>query len=369
VAGVSETGGPAGVLSLDAPPARVDALERVLDRLLEASDVAMTTHVNADGDGAGSEVALAAWLGALGRSVHIVNPTPFPESFRFLVSDAATIADAGSAAGDAALQQARLLVVLDTAEPGRIGRVASALRRLPVVLLDHHPPGEGGITGVAAVQDPTAAATGELVYDLLRRAEQRGRPAPWPAGTLEGLYTAIVTDTGSFRFSNTTPRVHAIAGDLLRRGVDPERMFRCIYGTVPLSRVRLLQRSLAELEVDAELPITWITVPAEAIAELHSTSDDLDGIIEHARSIHGTQVALLFRRTTDGSTKVSLRSNGDLDVNAIARRFGGGGHVKAAGALLPEPLDSARDRVLKATREAVRALLHAAQPGPPPARA
>ncbi len=350
-------------VSTDVPAQRREALERVRAALLDARRIVLTTHVNADGDGAGSEAALAAWLSTRGRTATIVNPTPYPAPFRFLIRDPSRVADAGTSEAARALDQADLLAVLDTGEPRRIGRVASALKRLPVVLLDHHPAGERAIGGVQ-LTDTEAAATGELVYDLLRLEEEiAGEDEMWPVETLEGLYTAIVTDTGSFRFSNTTPRTHAIVGDLLRRGVDPERMFRLIYGTVPVHRVRLLCRALSGLEVDPSLPLAWITVPTGAVEELGASSDDLDGIIEHARSIEGMQVALLFRQTADGSTKVSFRSNGELDVNTLARAFGGGGHVKAAGALIPEPLEVARERVLDATRDAVRELVASDHPG------
>ncbi len=148
-----------------------------------------------------------------------------------------------------------------------------------------------------------------------------------------------------------------MVGDLLRRGVDPERMYRRIYGSVPLQRVQLLRRALEGLDTDPDLPIAWITVPTGAMEELGASSEDLDGVVEHARSIRGTEVALLFRQTSDGSTKVSFRSNGELDVNALARRFGGGGHVKAAGALVPRPLEEARADILDATRQAVAELV------------
>src|SRR5207248_10383844 len=130
-----------------------------------------------------------------------------------------------------------------------------------------------------------------------------------------------------FSFSNTTPRTHLITADLLRRGVDPEEMYRRIFATVPLRRVQLLRAALEHLEVDADAHLAWISVPRSAMDDANATSEDLDGLVEHARSIEGTEVAILFRETSDGGTKVSLRSNGAVDVNAIARKFGGGGHI------------------------------------------
>jgi bifunctional oligoribonuclease and PAP phosphatase NrnA len=334
---------------LDVPQHRLEPLQAVIERLRGAERIAMTTHVNADGDGTGSQAALAHWLVAQGRKVRVVNPTRFPETFRFLIPDSDMIADAATTAGERALAEADLLVVLDTAEAGRIGRVAKCIGTLPAVIIDHHVQVDGSLEGTS-LTDVTACATGELIFDLLIAA---GAPRPWPQHIIEGIYTAIVTDTGSFRFANSTPRAHAIAGDLIAQGVDPELMYRRIFAAVPLRRIELLRHALQHLEIDAAHAITWITIERGVMERLGATSEDLDGIIEHARSIEGTEVAILFRETADGSTKVSLRSAGDADVNAIARQFGGGGHVKASGALLAERLVTARQRVLEATRAAV----------------
>lgn len=333
----------------EVPAGRVDALRRIIAGLEGASRVALTTHVNADGDGTGSQAALAYWLATRGKHVRVVNPTPFPAMFRFLFEAPDVIADAATAAGELALREADLLVVVDTAEPGRIGRVAKAARSTTALVIDHHLEGDSLIAG-ERLMDPTACAAGELVFDLMLVA---GLPRPWPAPVLQGIYTAIVTDTGSFRFSNTTPRAHAIAGDLIEQGVDPEEMYRRIYATVPLRRVELLRHALERLVVDGSHAITSITVERGIMERIGGTSEDLDGIIDHARSIEGTEVAILFRETADGATKISLRSAGAVDVNAIARKFGGGGHRKASGALLPEPLETARPRVMEATREAL----------------
>ncbi|CAN5611550.1 bifunctional oligoribonuclease/PAP phosphatase NrnA [soil metagenome] len=335
-------------------------LAAVLEKLEQAQAVVLTTHVNADGDGAGSEAAVAHWLAAAGKRVHVVNPTPFPGMFRFLFSDDGFICDAGTIAADRALADADLLLVLDTAEPKRIGRVAKAAARMPVAVIDHHVASAGALEGTLA-QDATACATGELIYDLLALS---GTPAPWPQAVIEGLYTAIVTDTGSFRFANTTRRTHEVAGDLIEQGVDPELMYRRIYASVPLHRLQLLRHALENLEVDDDYPITSISIERGVMEGLGAGSDDLDGIVEHARSIAGTEVALLFRETVDGSTKVSLRSAGDADVNAIARTFGGGGHVKASGVLIAQPLAVARPLVIEATRAALRDMAPAFRAAP-----
>ncbi len=335
------------------PKERREALARIRDALIDASNIVLTTHVNADGDGAGSEAALAAWLMGQGKRVRIANPTPYPELYNFLLPNTAVLLNPGDADWSSALNAADLFVVLDVSEPKRLGRVAGAFRDKKIVLIDHHPPNEGAVQPIAGVQDPTACATGELIYDLLVVA---GTEPPWPAAIVDAIYAAIVTDTGSFRFANTTPRTHMIVADLLRRGVDPEEMYRRIFATVPLRRIHLLRAALEHLEVDAESHLAWITVTRAAMDAANATSEDLEGLVEHARSIEGTEIAMLFRETADGSTKISLRSNGRVDVNAIARQFGGGGHIKASGALTSGPMEVTRAKVLDAARAAVHAL-------------
>ncbi len=338
--------------TLQVPPERKKGLVAVLSILDAAGDIALTTHVNADGDGAGSQTALAAWLLGRGKRVALTNPTPYPERYRYLLPEGVELLDPGPEQ-DARLRTVDLLVVLDTGEASRIGRVAKSIRDDAVVVLDHHPTSAESIPG-PGVRDPSACATGEIVYDLLRL----GDPGDdWGPAIIEALYAAIETDTGSFRFSNTTPRTHMIAADLLRRGVDPEQVYRHLHGTVPLKRLGILRIALNNLETDPDLPITWITIPREVTHDMDATADDLEGVAEYARSVEGTEVALLFRETLDGATKVSFRSNGAVDVNAVAREFGGGGHVKASGALVGGPIAATRPRILDATRSAVRRTL------------
>jgi phosphoesterase RecJ-like protein len=337
---------------LAVPEVRREPLNRVVELLRNSRHIVLTTHVNADGDGAGSEVAVAAWLGLLGKRVSIVNPTPFPKQYRHLLTEESWVIELTDLRAQTTLREADTLIVVDTGEPKRIGKVLNGIRtEASIAVLDHHPPSEPGFKNATTVIDATACATGELVYDLLVAAQL---PEPWPAICCEGIYTAIVTDTGSFRFSNTTPRAHAITGDMIGRGVDPETAYRKLFATVPLHRIELLRQALATLEVDTDARITSVTIPRAIMLQVGATIDDLDGLVEHARSVEGTEVALLFRETNDGSTKVSWRSNGDLDVNAIAREFGGGGHIKAAGAVINAPLAQARSRVLAATRAALK---------------
>jgi len=328
---------------LDVAPARREAILRLAEELVPGRRVALSTHMNADGDGCGSEVALAHLLAQRGLDVRIVNPTPWPELFDFLRGDGV---DDQTARGAKALKGIDVLLVLDISDVKRLGVLTDAVRALevPKLVIDHHvatdePPGTVGLC------DTSACATGELVFDVARTLGLEITPR-----VAEGLYAAILTDTGSFRYSNTTPRCHAVAAALLAAGVDPEEMYRRIYASAPAGRLRLLAEALATLDVDAAHGLSWITVGAGAIEKHGVRSEDLDGIVEHARSIAGTRMAIFFRDLGHGKVKISFRSTGDVDVNVFARQFGGGGHAKAAGALVPGTLDAVRETVVTAAR-------------------
>ena len=335
-------------MSYETPLHRHGPIREVLDTLLPAQRVILTTHINADGDGAGSEVAAAAWLRARGKEAWILNPTPFPDSFRFLLPDPEWCVDPGSRKAQELAQAADVAMVLDTGEVPRIGRVTQLLGELPRIVVDHHPPGPDPIPGVS-FRDAEASATGELLFDLIAASGE-----PWPPGAALGLYVAILTDTGSFRFSNATPRAHRMVAELLEKGVDPEGTHRRVYGEYPLRRFQLLRACLEELELDPAGDLAWMTVPSEAYDSLSATTDDLDGLVDYPREIRGVEVGILFRETARGGTKISFRSNGDVDVNALAGRFGGGGHKKAAGAMVERRLEEVRREVLEATRNAIR---------------
>ncbi len=328
---------------LAVPPERREAMERLVAELRRAKRVAISTHMNADGDGCGSETALVRVLAAAGIESWVVNPTPWPPMFAFLLGS--DVRDR-TKEGAAALAGADALVVLDISDVKRLGVLADAVRRLtvPKLVIDHHIPSDEP-PGSVVLSDTSACATGELVFDL---ATAMGVEITEPIA--RALYAAILTDTGGFRFSNTSPRAHAIASQLLATGIEPEEMYRRIYASVPLARIMLLRDALATLEVDAARGIAWISVPAGALEQHGLQSEDLDGLVEHPRSIAGTRLALFFRDLGYGKVKVSFRSTGDVDVNRFARQFGGGGHAKAAGALVTGRLDEVRDRLVAAAQ-------------------
>lgn len=334
---------------LSVAPQRVEAIERLAREFRAGRSVAISTHINADGDGCGSETALARLLESRGMKVKIVNPTPWPETFRFLLgTDVTDETDKGPSA----LRGIDLLIVVDIADVKRLGSLADTVRGLtiPKIVIDHHIPSEEP-PSQNMLADITACATGELIYDVAVTLGIEITP-----DIACGLYVAMLTDTGGFRFSNTSARCLAVAGQLLASGVEPEEMYRRLYASLPIGRLHLLRDALATLEVDPAYGISWISVAAGAAEEYGLKSEDLEGIAEHPRSVGGTRLAVFFRDLGHGKIKVSFRSTGKVNVNDFARMFGGGGHARAAGALISGTLDEVRHNVIAAAREFVGAV-------------
>ncbi len=329
---------------LAVPDNRRVAIEQLATELVPGRQVALSTHLNSDGDGCGSETALARILQQRGMTVRIVNPTPWPEMYEFLLGDDV---DDQTRRGSKALRGLDLLIVLDISDVTRLGVLTDSVRALTCerLVIDHHIASDDP-AGSRGVSDTAACATAELVYDLAIVLGATITP-----DIARALYTGMLTDTGGFRFSNTSPRCLAVAGQLLACGVDPEDMYTRIYASAPAGRVRLMADVLGTLQVDEEYGLTWLSMQAGAL-EAHSVkAEDLDGIVEHARSIAGTRMALFFRDLGRARVKVSFRSIGGTDVNAFAREFGGGGHAKASGAMIAGELTEVRDRVVAAARE------------------
>jgi phosphoesterase RecJ-like protein len=275
----------------------------------------------------------------------IVNPTPWPDMFDFLAEGI----DDQTSRGSKALKDIDLLIVLDISDVKRLGVLTETVRALtvPRLVIDHHIESDEP-AGSIVLSDTTACATAELVYDMAMVMGWEITPE-----IARSLYTGMLTDTGGFRFSNTTPRCLAIAAQLLACGVDPEDMYTRIYASAPAGRVRLMADVLGTLQVDESVGLSWLSMGPDELEKHTVRAEDLDGIVEHARSIAGTRMALFFRDLGHGKVKVSFRSTGSTDVNAFAKQFGGGGHAKAAGALVAGGLGEVRDRVVDAARKAL----------------
>ena len=331
-------------MTIDLSTEQQHAAAALAEAIRPGQRICLTTHVNPDGDGIGSMVALVHLLRARGADPVIVSPTPIPPRYHFMLDGLKGVDRTAEAIKE--IRRADLLFVVDIADLGRLGMLHDAVRDrgVPVACVDHHvssgtlPPGPRYV-------DPQASATGELIAEL---AEANGWDITPPVA--QALYVAILTDTGGFRFSNTRPRVLRVAADLLECGVDPEQIYLQVYANAPEGRQRLLAEALQTLVVEHEVGLSWITIPPGSLERHRVSADDLDGVVEYARSVEGVRMALLFREISQGRVKVSLRSVGDVDVADFAKQFGGGGHRKAAGLSLEGALADVQAMVLKAAR-------------------
>jgi phosphoesterase RecJ-like protein len=328
------------------PPHRLDLAQRIAKRLKGATSIAVSTHINGDGDGWGSACALAHHFGGRGCDVRLLAATPFPERFRFLLPEGVEplAADAG---GVEALGSAATQVVVDASEPSRLGGFAPHYERERTIVIDHHAVATGEIEASLSLIDPGAAATAELLYDVLR---QTGDPVGTPAA--RALYVGLVTDTGSFRYSNSTPQAHRTAAALIEAGADPEALYRPLFANLRPAELSTLQAALERVQRDEEYGITWAVLDLDISRRLGAL-EEYEGVLEHLRNLAGTEVAILFRELEGGQVKVSLRSMGPANVAAVARSFGGGGHEKAAGAVVSGHVGEATALVLAACRAAV----------------
>jgi phosphoesterase RecJ-like protein len=314
-------------------PRRISPPKALVDALLGARTIVLVTHVNPDGDGLGAQAALAEALGSLGKTVVVANNDAVPAQYAFLGLDA----HAGDASG------ADLSVALDCPVLERLGpKGRAAFEAAPSsAVIDHHVAKEP--FGASVWIETAAAATGEMIEALLPAL---GVALTAPMAT--ALYAAMVNDTGCFRHSNADAYAFSCAVRLLEAGADSRGVNRRLMDEKPLRQVRLQARALDSLRDLAGGRAALVSVSAADLAAFSATWEDTDGLAETLRSIAGVEVGAMLREEGPQACKLSLRSKFDFDVNAFARRWGGGGHAKAAGATLRMPYAQALAEVSQA---------------------
>lgn len=316
----------------------------VLDLVQDAQRILLTGHVRPDGDCIGAQAALAQLLAKLGKEVVILNPDPPESAFDYLGELVEYRAYEG---GD--VPEHDLLMLLDISELGRCGDLAEPLRAAPAkkLVVDHHVH-HGEEWWDAALVDNTASATGVLVYRL---AAALGLELD--AGIAAGLFTSLVTDTGWFKYSNTDAETLRIASDLVDHGVEPHELFAAIFQRHPASLPHELGELLGRMEYHADNRLAVLTTSGPG--------DDLGGgsdlLLDILRAVDAVEVVLFLRHIEGGRAKLSARSKRDFDVNALARRFGGGGHIKASGATLDGPFEDAHRALVAAALEELESQL------------
>ena len=308
-------------------------LDDVLALVRENERFFVTTHLGPDGDALGSQIALGRFLQRLGKSVAMINSDDPDESLDWMPGAEDVEVFDGSMHQREALAEAEVTFILDTNDEERLGKVGSMVRSssATTVLIDHHLQPEPWFD-VEFVRD-TAAATGELVYEIVDAVD----PSLIDATVATGLYTAIMTDTGSFRYSSVTPQLHRVIADILERGgVQPAPIHERIYDRKSMPGLRLLGRMLNRIRLRYNGQLGYSVVTQRMVEDTGASWDDKQGFVNYVLSIEGVKAALLFSETDDGS-KISFRSEADVRVDEWARSFGGGGHRNAAGAYVKRP--------------------------------
>lgn len=321
------------------PPADATALAEVVARLHAASRIVVSSHERPDGDAIGSGMALVLALRALGKDARMVMcDTPPPALQPFPSVDGVWVTREVAETFDVA-------VIMECSDLSRTG--VQGLDRSPVLNIDHHP--GNARYGVVNWVDESAAACGELVYDLVNALG-----VPLTADVATHLYLAILTDTGSFHFSHMTPRTFDIAGRAVAAGADPVWIARTHYDSNRMARVRIFGRVLSDMVVDAGGRIALLAVTPEIAAAAGGTYDDTEGLINFPLSVKDLCAVAFFKQAdTPDEWRVSLRSKGTVDIGAVARQRGGGGHRNAAACAVHGSLDAVQADVLQALERAV----------------
>jgi nanoRNase/pAp phosphatase (c-di-AMP/oligoRNAs hydrolase) len=307
---------------------------RALDLLRRGRRFLVCGHVRPDGDCIGAQVALSRTLALLGKEVEIVNPDPVEARFAYLSRECPSRAFGGS------LPEHDVAVMLDFCELERTGAMAGplALAHSKKLVVDHHPH-HGAVWWDESFVDPTASATGLLVYRMARALG-----APLDPVAARGVFTSIVTDTGWFKYSNTDAETLRVAGEMVALGADPNGIYAALNQTRPRIHPTFVGRLLSRAEFLAGDRLAVVDLPLSE--GLQSEQLDSDEVLDILRSVATVEVVMYLRELSDGTCKLSARSKGEYDVNELARRFGGGGHKKASGATLKGSLSDVRPRVI-----------------------
>ncbi|MCK5620189.1 MAG: bifunctional oligoribonuclease/PAP phosphatase NrnA [Candidatus Krumholzibacteria bacterium] len=315
-----------------------------ISKLIKSYDsFALTTHINPDGDAIGSEIALKSFLEDIDKNAVIVNSSVTPDNLGFL-DPSAEIKVYSRETDRQILDDVDAVFILDVNNWEHLGAFGKTIRKSskPRLCIDHHvPDDEDDSFAEVIVSDTSYAATGMLVYELI---QSMNGTISWAIA--EAVYAAIITDTGTFRFSNTDANVFRLAAEMCDRGVDPQQLYRRVFASKTWGTGKLLGPVLNTVESTADGRLAWIAATQEMFADASASYDDSDGFIDLVRAIKGVELVLFFKEIPDGKIKVSLRSNGKVDAHSIARSFGGGGHRMASGMKVDGPMKEAIARVV-----------------------
>jgi phosphoesterase RecJ-like protein len=322
-----------------APKTAKNDFQAVVKLIKAHKSFLVTTHVNPDGDGLGAESALFAALKKMGKKVQVVNHDPLPPRFKYL-------AFTPHYRTSDVIPPHEVCFVLDA---GDFTRIRENVRRdefKTLVNIDHHY--SNNRYGDYNLVFPEAAATGEVVYQLIKALKVKlDKPIA------EGIFTSIVTDTGRFRYPNTTPRIFRLAAELEEAGADTSRVSEHIFGDITREAMELTRLAMATIQTHREGSIASMTLNQSDFRSSGATDDDTENLINLVRNLDTVKIAIFLKERPDGLVKISLRSKNHVNVAEVAKRFGGGGHAYAAGAVTQGPLQKALPAVVAACQDAL----------------
>jgi len=318
--------------------------KKTIDDIIElcrtANKVLITAHMDPDGDSLGSQLALNDYIESLGKETRIYNDGMIPSRYFFLDGIDRVRTDHSDYDFEP-----DLVVVLESTQIERTGYVAKLIPQgAKLINIDHHP--GNSKYGNLCLIDEGASSVGEMVFKILKQAG-------FGISTLtaEKIYTAIVTDTGRFHFSSTTPDSLRIAAELIEAGVKPREITDKIYYSMNARQLRIIGEVVSNAEMSEKGKICALTITRKMLKEKELEFSDFEGVVDFAMHLRDVSIGVLFKDTSDTKTKLSLRSKSAVDVSELAKRFGGGGHFNAAGATIEKPLDEAKKIFLKYARE------------------
>ncbi len=323
-------------------------MKKIINHLKNSNHILIASHKNPDGDAIGSLIAMGLALEALNKNITLYNESPIPSAYRFLPSVERIVRQIKKT------NTYDTAIILDCADFQRIGKISSVISKIPVIInIDHH------ITntrfGNLNLIDTSACATAEIIYNLLI---EMALPISNSA-IATSIYTGILTDTGSFRFSNTKKSAFAICEKMVEAGVDPYNVAQHVYGRYSLGRIKLLNMALESIEISDNGKMSMMILTKGMLDETGTLPEDIDGLINYAKSIENVKVAALIHELSNGKEvsekpgdyHVSLRSDGTVDVAVIAGSFGGGGHNRAAGFNIESTLSDIKTQMLNISVE------------------
>ena len=313
-------------------------LEQIVTALKQSASVAILSHVRPEGDTLGSALGCHLILKFMGKEVATFNPDPVPKNLRALPGAAEVIR------ADQLPRPFDCYLAVDATDPKRVGGLLNGVPPGSLVInIDHHI--SNTQFGTYNWVDPEAAAAGEMIYHLI---EAMGVPLSREVAT--NLYVAILTDTGSFHYANTTPRALRIAAALIEAGAVPHEVAELLFDQRDVEELRLLGTLLTRMQLSPDGAVAWIEVTRDLLERARVGRDALEDLITYPRSVKGVKVALLFTEEGGQGVRISLRSKGQVDVAAVAKVFQGGGHKNAAGCTVMGSLPEVRERILEEVR-------------------